>query len=495
MISSSPSSPDQPRPRTVFDDRVMALTVAIAFFMEQLDSTVLTTALPTMAEAYGVSPTHMSAALTSYLVGLTAFIPASGVIARRFGGRRVFCAAIAVFVAGSILCSLAGSLPFLVVARVIQGLGGAMMSPVGRMVLMQSVPKSRRIKAMTWVLMPASFAAILGPLVGGFFVTYLSWPWIFYINIPIGVIGFGAAILTFRDMPLDRAARIDGIGVLLLGLTLSLFVIGIEAVNSGFGGASCAGASLAGSLLAGAVYWRHARLQATPILDFSLLRIPTFWTAAAAGTPFRLGQAAIPFLMPMMLQLGFGLSAMHSGSLIFTSAVASVLTHMGTATFLRAVGYRDLLLWNSGLGSIFLVACALFRPDWPEALICAVLVFGGMIRSLQFDALSTLVFANVSIERIGHATSFYCTLQQVTLLLGISLSAALVNAAMAVQGHAGPGLTDFTVAFLVIATLSGASFPLFLGLDRAAGAELSRHRAGGGPADSAPQPALGEIRT
>jgi EmrB/QacA subfamily drug resistance transporter len=473
----------------------MALTVAIAFFMEQLDSTVLTTALPTMAEAYGVSPTHMSATLTAYLVGLTAFIPASGMIARRFGGRRVFCAAIVVFTAGSILCSLADSLPFLDVSRFIQGLGGAMMSPVGRMVLMQSVPKSRLIKAMTWVLMPASFAAILGPLVGGVFVTYLSWQWIFYINIPIGVIGLAAAFLTFRDTPADHGARLDGVGLMLLGLTLSLLVIGIEALNSGFVAAPYAGASLGGSLLAGVAYWRNARRQAAPIVDFTLLRIPTFRTAAVAGTPFRLGQAAIPFLMPMMLQLGFGLSAVHSGALIFTGAVASLMTHVTTASFLRVLGYRTLLLWNCLLGSAVLGTCALFRPDWPEALICAVLVFGGVVRSLQFDALSTLVFANVPVERMSGATSAYCTLQQVTVLLGISLSAALVNASMVVQEHAGPGLSDFTIAFLVIATLSGASFPLFLGLARNAGAELSRHGAGVGDTDSATQAALGEIRT
>jgi EmrB/QacA subfamily drug resistance transporter len=458
-------------------ERALSLVIATAFFMEQLDSTVLTTALPAMAGSFHINPLHMSMALTAYLVSLTAFIPASGAVADWFGARRVFCAALALFTASSVLCSYAGSLTFLVAARFLQGVGGAMMVPVGRLVLLRSVPKARVVYAMAWVLMPTMVAPILGPLVGGFLVTYFSWRWIFYINIPIGVAGIVAAALLFPDLGRDRQGGFDVLGLAITGIALTLFVVGLELLNWSVIDRLYGAALLAGAVLCGLLYWRHARVHARPILDFTLTRIPTFAIAMWGGTLFRIGISAVPFLLPMMLQLGFGLSAMRSGLLTFSSGIAALAVKMTTVRILRRVGYRNAMVWNSALASIFLALCALFRPTWPVAAMYAVLLLGGFVRSLQFNALGTIAFADVPQQRMSAATSLHSVIQQVSGTAGISLSAAILAATVLLHGRGRPDLSDFSVSFLAIAAISAFSVPFCLGLEHDAGAELSGRRA------------------
>jgi EmrB/QacA subfamily drug resistance transporter len=454
-------------------DRALALVIATAFFMEQLDSTVLTTALPTMAVSFGINPLHMSMALTAYLVSLTAFIPASGAVADWFGARRVFCGALALFTVSSVLCSYAGNLSFLVAARFLQGMGGALMVPVGRLVLLRTVPKARVVSAMAWVLMPTMIAPILGPLVGGFLVTYFSWRWIFYINIPIGLLGIIAAALLFPDQGRDRQGGFDLAGLALTGAALTFFVVGLELLNWSEIDREYGALLISGSIACGLLYWRHARAHSRPILDFTLTRIPTFAVAMWSGTLFRIGISAVPYLLPMMLQLGFGLSALRSGLLTFSSGVAALAVKATTVQILRQVGYRRAMISNSILGSIFLALCALFRPVWPVALLYAVLLLGGFVRSLQFNALGTIAFADVPRERMSAATSLHSVIQQVSGTAGISISAAILAAAVLLHGRATPDLTDFSLAFTAVALISAGSVFYCLKLDHEAGAELS----------------------
>jgi EmrB/QacA subfamily drug resistance transporter len=456
--------------------RAVALMVATAFFMEQMDSTVLTTALPAIAHTYGADPLRMNLLLTAYLVGLTAFIPASGAAADRFGGRLVFCLAIAVFTASSIACSLAPSLPALIAARFVQGIGGAMMVPVGRLLLLRTVPKSEMIRAMAWVLLPTMLAPIVGPPFGGFLVTYASWQWIFYINVPIGVVGIGMALWLIRDAAPAKRPQFDLRGMLLCGVALSFLVVGLELLVHGQVAALPALAIVATGLVSGVAYVRSRGRHPSPVLDFSLLAIPTFRIAALAGILFRIGIGAVPFLLPMMLQLGFGMSALESGVITFASGVSAIVVKAVTVPLLRRLGYRNALVWNGVLGGIFLLLCALFRPDWPLAAIYAVLLLGGFARSLQFNAFGTIAFADIPAPRMSGAISFHSTIQQLSATLGVSIAAAALSASVFARGNGEVQLTDFSVAFLVVGLIALVSGPLCAQLDADAGAELSGQR-------------------
>jgi EmrB/QacA subfamily drug resistance transporter len=456
--------------------RLTALIVACALFMQTLDSTVIATALPTMARAFGADPTHMSAALTSYLISLAVFIPASGWVADRYGARSVFRAAIAVFTLGSILCGMANSLPFLVVARVFQGIGGAMMVPVGRLVLLRSVAKSEMVSAMAWLSVPAMIGPVIGPPLGGFIVTYSSWRWIFDINIPIGVLGIILVTIFVKDVREPGTAKFDLCGLAYSGIGLSCLMFGLETAGRSVVPPQLTAAMLGVGALCGVLYWRHARHAATPLLDFSLLRIPTFLVAVTAGFLFRIGIGAIPFLLPLMLQLGFGRTAAQSGMITFATAAGAMVMRTGTVAMLRRFGFRDTLLVNTLLSAIFLGLIAAFRPSWPIYGLYVVLLLGGFFRSLQFAAYNALGYADVSRARMSAATSMYSTMQQVSLTFGVSIGAASLELSMALSGHAeSPQLMDFSIAFLVVACTSLLSAPLVLLMPRDAAAETSGH--------------------
>ena len=305
--------------------RVTALIVASALFMEQLDSTVLATALPTMARYFDVSPSHMSIALTSYLLSLAVLIPASGHIADRFGARTVFSSAIVVFTLSSILCAQAHSLPMLVAARLLQGAGGAMMIPVGRLVLLRSVDRADLVSAMGWFLVPGLIGPILGPPIGGLIVTYLDWRWIFYINVPIGVLGVVLTRAFIQNTRSTTRQPFDLWGFVLSGVSLACLLFGFETTSRGVGETSVALALIGAGLVSGAAYVVYARRarRVTPILDLSLMRIKTFRVSMIAGSLSRITQGAQPFLLPLMMQLAFGMSAAQSGLLTFATACGS----------------------------------------------------------------------------------------------------------------------------------------------------------------------------
>jgi EmrB/QacA subfamily drug resistance transporter len=456
--------------------RLIAGIVACALFMQNLDGTVIATALPAMARTFHVDPVHMNIALTAYLFAIAAFIPASGWMADRFGTRRVFAAAIATFTAGSILCGLSGSLWALIAARVIQGAGGAMMLPVGRLVILRSVPKDQLIGATAWVTTPALVGPVIGPPVGGFIVTYLSWHWIFYINVPVGLAGFILVRLFIADTRQENPGRFDFIGLALSALCLGGFMGVLELAGASLVPSSVVIALGACSLLAGALYWARARSQPRALLDFSLLRVRTFMISVAAGSLFRFGVGAVPFLLPLMLQVGFGRSAVESGIITFASAAGAIFVKPAATSILRRFGFRATLAVNGLACSLSLAAYATFGPTWPLAAFYAVLGLGGVLRSLQFTAYNSIAYADVPASRMSAATTLYSTLQQTSLTVGIPVSAGILR--MLRTGHAAPQPHDFALAFLAVAGISALAVPLVLRLPRGAGAEMSGNRNG-----------------
>jgi EmrB/QacA subfamily drug resistance transporter len=458
------------RPRTVL------MIVASAMFMEQLDGTVLATALPTMARSFDADSLHMNIALTAYLLTLAMFIPASGRIADRFGSRSTFRAAIALFTLGSILCAQAPTLWALVAARMLQGAGGAMMSPVGRLVMLRVVSKADLVRSMAWLMIPATIGPIVGPPVGGFIVTYFSWQWIFYINVPIGILGIILVTLFIDEMKEPTRTKFDGRGLILSGTALACLMFGIEVGSRGAGSVWIVAGLLGTGGASAALYVVHARRTPRPMLDFRLLRIPTFRLSLFCGSLSRIAVGAMPFLLPMMFQLGFGLSAASSGLITFVSSIGSLAMRTCAPFFLQRFGFRNVLIWVGALATALLALSAAFRPSWPLPLIYGVLIANGFFQSLQFMAYNTIAYADVPGEDMSAATSFYTTFQQMSLTLGIAVSAAALAASITVTGHAEPMLPDFSAAFLFVAVVSFLAPLLATRLDKAAGAELSGHR-------------------
>ncbi len=460
-------------PATSSRARLTAVIVACALFMQNLDSTVIATALPAMARAFGSDPIRMNVALTSYLLSLTVFIPASGWVADRFGARSVFRAAILLFTFGSVLCGLAGNLPALVASRVLQGLGGAMMVPVGRLVLLRTVPKHELVAAMAWLTVPALVGPVVGPPLGGLIVTYASWRWIFYINVPVGMLGVLLVTLFVADVREPPPGRFDTVGLVLSGFGLAGLVFGLDTAGRGVVGTAATTGLVGGGLLCAALFWRHARHHPHPVLDFRLMRVPSFAISVWAGTLFRVGIQAIPFLLPLMLQLGFGASPAASGAITFASSAGALVMKPVAPLVLRRFGFRSVLVWNAAFSAAALAVCALFRPSWPVGLIYAALLSGGFLRSLQFTAYNTLAYADIAKLRMSAATAFYATIQQLSQAIGVSLGASALEVAMWAHGHAAPLLADFSAAFVAVAAVSLAAAPVSLRLAPDAGSELT----------------------
>lgn len=469
-------SDPNPRRRTSPRTRLTAVIVACALFMQNLDSTVIATALPTMAKAFGADPVHMNVALTSYLLSLAVFIPASGWIADRFGTRTVFRAAIAVFTIGSVLCGRADNLAFLVASRVLQGIGGAMMVPVGRLVLLRTAPKHELVAAMAWLTMPALLGPVLGPPVGGFIVTYFNWRWIFDINVPIGVLGIVLVSLFVEDVREPPRGRFDAIGLVLCGVALSGLMFGLETAGRGVVSRDLTEAMILVGVVAVIGYMLHARRHPAPLLDLSLMRLPCFGVALSAMMLFRTGIGAIPFLLPLMLQVGFGDSAVRSGLITFASSAGALVMKPATQHALRLFGFRDTLVWNGVISAAMIAICAAFRPTWPAAAIYAALLIGGLFRSLQFTAYNTLAYGDVPRSRMSSATSLYVTGQQLAATIGISAGAVSLEISRSLSGHMTPEVSDFSHAFLVVAMFTLVAAPIALMMPRNAGDDLTGRR-------------------
>lgn len=456
--------------------RTVAVIIACAMFMENLDATVLATALPTMARDFGVKAPEMSVTLTSYLLALAVFIPASGAAADRFGAKNVFRAAIALFIAASLACGLSPNLEGMTVARFVQGIGGAMMMPVGRLVLLRSVAKRDMVSAMSWLIMPALIGPIVGPPVGGFIVTYLDWRWIFWLNLPIGVIGILLVSRFIADVREPLTYAFDRGGFALSAMALGCLLAGFEmASRSGSGG--FAAALIGVGMVTGALYLRHARRVDHPVLDTSLMAISTFRLSVIGGSLARITQGAQPFLLPLMMQLAFGLSAAESGTMTLATALGSFAMKGIAPRLLRRFGFRSSLIWMGLLGTGAYAACGLFRPEWPLPAVFAVMLVSGFLMSFQFTAYNTIAYDEIGKERMSAATSFYATFQQLMLSLGICMGATALHVSMTVREHVRPEFSDFSTAFWAITLISMLAVFVNMRFDEKAGAEISGRRA------------------
>jgi len=465
-------------------DRVVPLIVAVALFMENMDSTVISTSLPAIARALGTNPLALKLAVTSYLLALAIFIPASGWTADRFGARNVFRIAIGVFVLGSIGCALSRSLEEFVLARIIQGMGGAMMTPVGRLILVRSIDKRLLVNAMSLVTIPALVGPICGPPLGGFITTYASWHWIFLINVPIGLLGMVMATRYMPDVRAERPAPFDYVGFVLSGLGIGGLAFGLSVMGLEFLPAGVVAALLGVGAASAAAYVVYARHKAAPILDLRLLKLPTFRASIFGGFMFRLGIGALPFLLPLLLQIGFDLTPFQSGLITFTGALGSMFMKAAVARVLRRFGYRPVLVYNSLISGAFLAACASFVPGMPFAAMIAILLTGGFFRSLQFTAINTLAYAEIEPPLMSRATTLVSVAQQLALSTGVAVGALVVEITLRLKHESAMGAMDFPPAFLVIGALSASAALIFARLAPDAGAELAGRKMAQAAADN-----------
>jgi EmrB/QacA subfamily drug resistance transporter len=457
-------------------DRVVPLIVAVALFMENMDSTVIATSLPAIARALGTNPLALKLAVTSYLLALAICIPASGWTADRFGARHIFRIAIGVFVLGSIGCALSRSLEEFVLARIVQGMGGAMMTPVGRLILVRSIDKRLLVHAMSLVTIPALVGPICGPPLGGFITTYASWHWIFIINVPIGLAGLAMATRYIPDVRTERPAPFDFVGFILSGLGIGGLAFGLSVMGLEFLPIGVVAALLGVGAASAAAYIVYARHKAAPILDLGLLKLPTFRASILGGFLFRLGIGALPFLLPLLLQLGFDLTPFQSGLITFTGALGSMFMKAAVAGVLRRLGYRPVLIYNSLLSAAFLAACASFVPGMPFAAMIVILLSGGFFRSLQFTSINTLAYAEIEPQLMSRATTLVSVAQQLSLSTGVAVGALVVETTLRLQHGTTMGAWDFPPAFLAVGALSASAAFVFARLPPDAGAELSGRR-------------------
>jgi EmrB/QacA subfamily drug resistance transporter len=455
-------------------NRIIPLVLAVALFMENMDSTVIATSLPAIAADINTSPIALKLALTAYLVALAIFIPVSGWMADRFGAKNVFRAAIVVFMTGSIACAMANSLGSFVVSRLLQGMGGAMMTPVGRLVLVRSTPKNELVAAMSWLTIPALVGPLVGPPVGGFITTYFSWHWIFLINIPIGFIGIWLATRYLPETERLVTPRLDLIGFVLVGIGASGLVFGLSVVSMPALPPEVGVVTLIVGLATGLLYLFHARRTPNPLLALDLFQNQTFRTSVIGGGLFRIGVGAVPFLLPLMLQIGFGLTPFQSGLITFVSAIGAIGMKLVTTRVFRMAGFRRVLVFGSLISAASVAVNGLFTPETPYLVILTILLVGGFLRSMFFTGVNALTYADISAEDTSKATPIAAVGQQLSIALGVAVAGGILEVATTI--HGGPlMLADFHAAFFIVAAISALASLSFLRLSPDAGSAVSGH--------------------
>ena len=455
---------------------VIALLVAAAFFMEFIDGTVIATALPQMAISFGVSAVDLNAGMSAYMLTLAVLIPASGWAAERFGARNVFTFALAVFTLASLFCAMATGVGEFILLRIIQGVGGALMVPVGRLTVLKTTPKPQLIKAIATLTWPALVAPILGPPLGGFITHYASWHWIFYINVPLGIIAMILAWRLFPQQPADQPKHFDKPGFVLTGLAMLALVTGLELISQDHILWTTAVLLLAAGAAMSVLAVRHLSRSAAPMVHLGSLVIPTFRISMGGGSLFRITISAVPFLLPLMLQVGFGMDPFHAGLLVLAVFAGNLAMKPATTPLIRRFGFRPVLVVNGLLSVFSLLFCAFLTPGTPDWLIMLLLFLGGLSRSMQFTGISTLAFSDVPARHMADANTLFSTALQLSVGLGITVGALgtrfgeqLVER---MQWQAVPGMS-FKVAFVVIAVITLFGWLDMLRLKPDAGATVS----------------------
>ena len=446
--------------------------------MENLDGTVIATALPDMGKSFHANPVDLNIGMTAYLLMLAVFIPISGWMADRVGARTVFVSAIAIFTASSILCGLSNGIWTFTGARVIQGIGGAMMVPVGRLVVLRTTEKHNLIDAITFITWPGLIAPVVGPPVGGFITTYFSWHWIFFLNVPLGIVGMALSSRIIPNLKEDHVKPFDWIGFVLSASACVSFVYGMELV----GRESAHWKPTAAYLIAGGVLGLFSVLHflraPAPLLNLGLLKIKTFGITLQGGSLFRIAISVSPFLLPLMFQVGFGLNAFQSGLLMLGLFMGNLLMKTVTTPTLRRFGFRTVLTTNGILNAILMASCALLFPQTPRSIILLILFANGLSRSMQFTSVGTLAFADIAKPDMSAATSFFSMITQMSMGMGVAVGAIALRVAGFLDGHSAgtPATKEFHIAFLLVAVLCiVATLDCFI-LDRDAGAAVSGHR-------------------
>lgn len=437
---------------------LIALLVAVTFFMENLDATVIATALPDMARTFGVGAVDLNIGMSAYMLAVAVFIPISGWLADRFGSRLVFSSAIVLFSVSSLLCGLSDSLETFVAARALQGISGAMMVPVGRLAVLRTTEKKDLVRAISFITWPGLVAPILGPPVGGFIVTHASWPWIFYLNLPLGVLALMAAqvLIPKRD---DVSSRMfDFSGFLLVAVASCALLYGVEMLGQSRA-SLLQGLILSGAgVMLGLLAWRHMHRHTQPLLALGVLSARTFSVSLCGGSIFRIAISTLPFLLPLMFQLAFGLSAFDAGLLVLAVFAGNLAMKPFTTRVMQRWGFRPVLMVNGVLGVLAIAACALLDERMSWALILFILFVGGLSRSMQFTVFNTLAFADVPKSQMSDASTLFSMFFQLSMAMGVAIGALLLRLAMNIHGTAGQAQTaDFQLTFLLVAVIAGVA--------------------------------------
>lgn len=460
--------------------KLLTFLVAGAFFMENLDGTVIATALPQMAVSFHSNPVDLNTGMTAYLLMLAVFIPVSGWLADRFGARTIFSTAIGVFTLTSILCAFSQNLWQFTAARVLQGIGGAMMVPVGRLVVLRVTEKKDLMQAISYIVWPGLAAPVLGPPLGGFITTYSSWRWIFYLNVPLGIVAFALALLWIRNDREPEARPLDWTGFALAGSSCITLMYGLELLGRPAASSLTVGVYCGYALIAGAFAVRHFRRAEHPLINLDCLKIHTFAVSVYGGTLFRLAIMATPFLLPLMFQVGFGMNALQSGVLVLYMFAGNFAMKSVTTPVLRRFGFRTVLLVNGVISAALIAACGFLMPATPRLLIMAILFLHGLARSMHFTSLNTIAFVDIPKPMMSSATSFYSVVQQMGIGMGVAMGAVILRAVAFLRGERGaiPSLMDFHITMWVLGVLSLAALFDCITLDPRAGAEVSGHDVG-----------------